>query len=93
MPTLEDVTSKLTDAKYFSTLDITHAYWSIQLDEESSLLTTFSTVFGRYRWLRLPFAISASSDLFQNKMDQVFNGLMGMTALVDDMLTSVDHHT
>jgi len=45
-------------------------------------------VFGRYRWLRLPFGISASSDLFQNKMDEIFNGLTGMTALVDDLLVT-----
>jgi hypothetical protein len=86
MPTLEDVTSRLTNAKYFSILDITHAYWSIKLDEKSSLLTTFSTVFGRYRWLRLPFGISASSDLFQHKVEEIFEGLTGMTSIVDDIL-------
>ena len=55
MYTLEDVASKLTNATCFSLLDITHAYWSIKLDESSSYLTTFGTPFGRYRYLRLPF--------------------------------------
>ena len=86
MSTLEDVTAKLTNATCFSLLDITHAYWSIKLDENSSYLTTFSTPFGRYRYLRLLFGISASSDLFQMKCNEIFEGLPGMTAIVDDIL-------
>ena len=86
MFTLEDVTSKLTNATCFSILDITHAYWSVKLDEASSYLTTFSTPFGRYRYLRLPFGISVSSDLFQLKCNEIFEGLPGVTAIVDDIL-------
>ena len=86
MFTLDDVTSKLTNATCFSILDITHAYWSVKLDEASSYLTTFSTPFGRYRYLRLPFGISASSDLFQLKFNEIFEGLPGVTAIVDDIL-------
>ena len=84
--TLEDVTAKLTNATCFSILEITHAYWSIKLDEKSSYLTTFSTPFGGYRYLRLPFGISVSSDLFQMKCNEIFEGLPGMTAIVDDIL-------
>ena len=84
MPTLDDV--RLSGAKTFSKLDITHAYWSIELEEESSYLTTFSTPFGRYRYLRLPFGISASSDLFQQKMGEICEGLSGVKAIVDDIL-------
>ena len=88
MPTIDDVTPKLAGATCFNLLDITHAYWSIKLDKESSNLTTFSTPFGRYRYLRLPFGISASiySDIFQMKIDEIFEGMPGVTAIVDDIL-------
>ena len=86
MYTLEDVTSKLTNAMCFSLLDITHAYWSVKLDESLSYLTTFGTPLGRYRYLRLPFGISASSDLFQMKVNEIFEGLPGVAAIVDDIL-------
>ena len=86
MPTLDDVVSQLSGAKMLSWLSITHAYWSIKLDNESLYLTTFSTPFGRYPCLRLPFGISASSDLFQQKMDEICEGLMGVQAIVDDIL-------
>lgn len=35
LPTLEDVTSKLAGAKYFSILDARSGYWAIKLSEES----------------------------------------------------------
>ena len=86
MQTLDDVTSRLTDAKFFSTLDVTHAYWSVMLDLESSYLTTFSSPFGRWRFLRLPFGIKSSQDIFQQKMDSIFESLTGVTSIVDDLL-------
>lgn len=86
MRTSDDIMTELSSATRFSKLDITHAYWSIQLDEESSYLTTFSTPFGRYRYLRLPYGISSSSDIFQQKMDEIFEGLPGVTTIVDDIL-------
>jgi len=86
MPTLDDVTSELSGATHFSILDITHAYWSVKLDHASSLLTTFSTTFGRFRFLRLPFGISSSGDIFQQKCNEIFEGLPGIHAIVDDIL-------
>ena len=83
---LEDVTSKLTNSTCFSLLDITHAHWSNKLDESSPFITTFRTPFGRYGYLRLPFGISASSDLFQMKVNEIFEGLPGVAAIVDDIL-------
>ena len=78
MPMLDDITSKLACAKYFSILDITHAYWNVQLDEQLSLLTTFNTPFGRYCYLRLPFGISSSGDIFQQKVCEIFESLPGI---------------
>ena len=86
-PTLEDVTAQLAGAKYFSILDITHAYWSVELDDESSLLTMFHSPIGeRYCYLRLPFGISSAGDIFQRKVTEIFEGLPGIQAIVDDTL-------
>lgn len=60
--TLEDVTRKLAGARYFSVLDVRSGYWAIKLSKPSSLLTTFNTPFGRYRFLRLPFGINIAQD-------------------------------
>ena len=54
---MDDVLPCFNKAKVFTKLDLASAFWHIQLDEESSFLTTFSTPFRMYRWLRLPFGI------------------------------------
>ena len=57
MPTVEEVAHKFANLHYFTKLNAGHGYWSIVLDEESSLLTTFNSLFGRYHFLHLPFGL------------------------------------
>lgn len=89
LTTLEDVTTKLTGARYFSVLDTKSDYWAIKLSTESFMLTTFNTVFGRYRFLRLPFDIISAQDEFQKCIDETYEGLDGVAAIVDDILCSL----
>lgn len=86
LPVLEDILPDLAKAKVFSKVDLRHGYWHCTLEEESSLLTTFSTPFGRYRWTRLPFGLSVSSEIFQKRLHQALEGLMGVACIADDIL-------
>ncbi len=84
-PTLEEITHKFHGAKVFSKLDARHGYWSVRLDEESSLLTTFNSPFGRYRYTRLPFGLKVSQDVFQEKMDFLLDRCQGAVGIADDI--------
>ena len=86
LPVLDDLLPELSQAKMFSTVDLTAGYWHCVLDDESSLLTTFATPFGRYRWRRLPFGLSASSEIFQKRINQALEGLEGILNITDDIL-------
>ena len=86
LPTLDDILPNLSNAKLFSTVDIRSAYWHVLLDEESSLLTTFSTPYGRYRWVRMPFGCNVSSEIFQKKLFQCLDGLTGIHCVADDIM-------
>ena len=86
MRTIEEVISTIPDAKVFSKLDAKSGFLQIKLDEASSLLTTFNTPLGRYRWLRLPFGIKCAPEIFQRIMDQMLEGIEGATAIMDDIL-------
>ena len=55
LPTTEDVASRLTKAMVFSVLDAKSGFWQAKLTETSSYFTTFNTLFGRFRWLRMAF--------------------------------------
>jgi len=48
LPTLEDVTADLKNAKVFIVVDAKFGFWQIRLDEKNSFFTTFNTPFGRY---------------------------------------------
>ena len=86
VPTVEEITHKLSVAQVLSKVDARHGYWSIVLDDESSMLTTFNSPFGRYRYLRLPFGLSVSGDIFQEKMDQILEQCPGTMSIADDIV-------
>ena len=71
--TLEEVTSQLSGAQYFTVLDATSGYWAIPLSKESSSLTKFQTPYSRYRYLRMPFGICSAQEVFQRKMDRMIS--------------------
>ncbi len=76
----------MPDARYFAKLDAVQGYLQIPLDEESSLLTTFLLPSGRYRYLRAPMGLNASSDEWCSRSDAAIQGLEGVLKLVDDIL-------
>lgn len=85
-PTVEEITYNLGGAKCFSKLDAKNGYWSVKLDHESSMLTTFNTLLGRYRYLRMPFGLVMSQDVFQRKMDQILEQCDGCIGIADDVI-------
>ena len=95
LPTLEDITTKLTGARVFSKLDANHGYWQIPLSESSQLLTTFNSLFGHYCFKRMPFGIKSAQEVFQKRMNQLLGDLPGVEADIDDILvwgTSQEEH-
>ena len=81
--------AKVANAKVFSKCDVRNGFWHVELDDESSRLTTFSTPFVRYRWKRMPFEIAPASELFQRKLKQQLEGLAGVKNIHDDILVLV----
>ena len=53
------------------------------------MLTIFSTPFGRYRWTRLSFGLSVSSEIFQKRLVQALEGIVGVACIADDILIYV----
>jgi len=86
LPTIEDVATRLHGAKLFTILDVRNGFWHVSLDEQSSLLTTFHTPFGRYRWTRMPFGICSAPEVFQRRMHELIEGLCGVEVVADDFV-------
>ena len=84
-PTLDEITHILAGASMFSKLDARHGYWSVKLDDESSILNTFNSPFGRYCFKRLPFSLNLSQDVFQERMDNILEMSPGTISIADDV--------
>ena len=78
LTTLDDILPELSMTLVFSTIDLKSGYWLVSPDEASSLLTTSTTPYGSYRWLRMPFRCNVSSEIFQKKLQQAIEGLEGV---------------
>lgn len=86
LPTIEDILPEIAKAKVFTVLDTKNGFWHVALDEASSMLTTFSTPWGRFRWQRMPFGISVAPEEFQRRLHIALEGLHGSKAIADDIL-------
>ncbi len=86
LPDVDQVFTKFRGAKFFSKMDLTMGFWQVLLDETSSYLCTFSTPYGRYRYLRLPFGISPAPEVFHRMVADVIRDLPGVLHFVDDIL-------
>lgn len=89
MPTLENILAELNGARWFSTIDLSNAFFHIELAEESRHLTNFFTEFGMFRCVRLPFGLCNAPDLFQEALERkVLAGCRGVKNYLDDILVS-----
>ena len=86
MPILNEELHRLCKAKCFLLVDVREGFLHIPLDQESSLMTTMHTSYGRYRWLRLPFGISSAPEEFQMRIHNALEDLEGTICIADDIL-------
>ena len=81
-----DILSELAQSKYFTVKDATSRFGHVPLDFRSSLLTTFNTLWGKYRWLRMPFGLKVSGDIFQERLAKVIRLVPGVLGITDDIV-------
>ena len=53
-------------------------------------MTTFNTAIGRYKFLCLPYGLISCQDVFQQKIDQAYEGLDSVSPIADDILIRED---
>ena len=85
IPTIEEKLPLLTNAKVFTIVDVSEAFHTIELDEESSLLTTFQGPSGRYCYTRMPFGIASGPEEYQRRQHEFLDGLQGVINIADDI--------
>ena len=66
--------------------DATSGYWHVPLHLASSLLITFSTPYGKFRWFKLPFGLKIASAVFQERLDRVLALVPNAIGIADDII-------
>ena len=86
LPSIDQSLGLLSGAKYFSKIDLNFGFWQTKLSDDSKLLTTFITPFGRFAFNRLVMGLSSSSEYFQKRMTQLVDSIDGVLCQTDDIL-------
>ncbi|CAG7725282.1 unnamed protein product, partial [Allacma fusca] len=74
------------EARFFTTLDFTTAFWQLVLDPESRKYTGFKVDGRVYQMIRLPYGLKISSAEFVKVINEVIPDMPGVTKYVDDLL-------
>ena len=60
----------------------------VPLHPDSRPLTTMSIDIARYQRTQLPMGMNVTSNVFQKKLDEIFQNVQGATGIADDMIIS-----
>ncbi|XP_062557174.1 uncharacterized protein K02A2.6-like [Armigeres subalbatus] len=86
LPIIDNLLNKLKGAVVFSKLDITSAYYHVELHPESREITTFMTSKGLMRFKRLMFGINCAPEIFQRIMCEMLADIEGVIVYIDDVV-------
>ena len=75
LPSMQDAIQAFSGCQFFSSLDMSAAYWQVPLAEDSREKTAFATRSGLYEFIRLQFGISNAPGAFVRLMEKVMRGI------------------
>lgn len=97
IPNIENILDKLGRAQYFSTIDLAKGFHQILVRPEDRSKTAFSTPYGHYEFIRMPFGLKNAPATFQRLINNVLREFINKICVVylDDILifsTSFQEH-
>ena len=90
IPRIEDLFASLSKGRFYSKIDLSHAYQQLPLDNKSKDYVIINTHKGLFRYTRLPFGIASAPGIFQRAIENILQGIPGVVAYLDDILISGD---
>jgi transposase InsO family protein len=92
LPLIHETLERISRAKWFTKLDVIHAFHKIRIAEGDEWLTAFRTRFGLYEWLVTPFGLANAPSTFQRYINWALRDILDdfASAYLDDILVFTD---
>ena len=85
---IDELFASLSGGQTFTTLDLSHAYLQLELEEESQELVTINTHKDLFKYTRLLFGVASAPAILQRTMESLLQGLPMSCVYTDDILVS-----
>ena len=85
---MDEILAVLGSASFFSSMDLSEAFWSIPIAEKDVEKTAFTSKFGLWEFISMPFGLTNAPATQQRFIEAVLQGLIWKCcfAYVDDIL-------
>ncbi|SAL96876.1 hypothetical protein [Absidia glauca] len=88
LPRIDECLEQLSGARYFSSIDLKSGYHQVRIHQEDIPKTAFTTRYGSFEFVVLPFGLTNAPPTFQRLMNRVLGDYLDRFCLVylDDIL-------
>src|SRR6266540_159597 len=88
LPNINEMLSSFWGSKWFTVIDLTSAYWQIQLRKKDRSKTAFLTRNSQYQFKVMPFGLNNALATFQRLMNKVLRQYIGkfVQVYLDDVI-------
>ena len=88
LPLTNQLIDRLTEAKYFTKIDLRSGYNLIRIKEGDEWKTAFNCKFGHFEYLVMPFGLTNAPAVFQHMMNDILRDKLDLTLVcyIDDIL-------
>ena len=73
---------------WYCSLDMESGFWVVELTERARLFSAFITPSGLFEWLRMPFGLKNSPQIYQRLIDNELYGFLKIKTGSDENTTS-----
>eukprot|EP00745_Piridium_sociabile_P043738 TRINITY_DN8997_c0_g2_i9.p1 TRINITY_DN8997_c0_g2~~TRINITY_DN8997_c0_g2_i9.p1 ORF type:complete len:902 (-),score=147.63 TRINITY_DN8997_c0_g2_i9:1001-3472(-) len=86
IPDVEEIFTRLANAKFFTKIDLAKGYWQIMVKPEDRPKTAFSTHVGLFQFVRMPFGLVTAPAVFARMMRMLNLQDFSAESFFDDIL-------
>ena len=71
LPRIDDMLDRLSEGRFFSSVDLNSGYWQISMAKDSYEPTAFTVTEGHYEFVKMPFGLTNAPATFQRGMQMI----------------------